>query len=244
MSQADWASTLGTIFAGVSALAAAAAIYFPWRTQKSQKFLDQATLSLERAYEALSSGGQQIQPPNPDRLNWLTAARHIEQYRRLKKLIKCKEHQLICRNGDRPRFPVTVFCQSGAETRKPWSVPNSPMQGHALLHGEEHLVFADAGYQGIDKREERCSDATWHVAMRPSQRKALPDTESGRRDEWIEWMKARIRARVEHPFHIVKNRFGLRKVRYRGLAKNTAQFFSLLVIAKRRLFALQGRGAT
>ena len=30
------------------------------------------------------------------------------------------------RIGDRPRFPVTVFCQSGAETRKPWSVPNSP----------------------------------------------------------------------------------------------------------------------
>jgi IS5 family transposase len=126
---------------------------------------------------------------------------------------------------------------------------NDVTQGHALLHGEEHLVFADAGYQGIDKREERCSDATWHVAMRPSQRKALPDTESGRRDEWIEWMKARIRARVEHPFHIVKNRFGLRKVRYRGLAKNKAQFFSLLalanlLIAKRRLFALQGQAAT
>jgi IS5 family transposase len=126
---------------------------------------------------------------------------------------------------------------------------NDVTQGHALLHGEEHLVFADAGYQGIDKREERCSDAIWHVAMRPSQRKALPDTEAGRRDEWIEWMKARIRARVEHPFHIVKNRFGLRKVRYRGLAKNTAQFFSLLalanlLIAKRRLFALQGQGAS
>lgn len=96
MSQADWASNLSAIFAGVSALAAAAAIYFPWRRQKSQKFLDQASLSLERAYEALSSSGQKIQPPNPDRLNWLTAARHIEQYRRLKKLIECKEHQLVC----------------------------------------------------------------------------------------------------------------------------------------------------
>lgn len=96
MSQADWTSSLSAVFAGVSALAAAAAIYFPWRTQKSQKYLDQATLSLERAYEALSSRGQQIQPPSPDRLNWLTAARHIEQYRRLKKLIDCKEHQLVC----------------------------------------------------------------------------------------------------------------------------------------------------
>ena len=126
---------------------------------------------------------------------------------------------------------------------------NDVTQGHALLHGEEHLVIADAGYQGIEKREERSTDATWHVAMRPSQRKALPDTESGRRDEWIEWMKARIRARVEHPFLIVKNRFGLRKVRYRGLAKNTAQLFSLLalanlLIAKRRLLALQGQVAS
>ena len=126
---------------------------------------------------------------------------------------------------------------------------NDVTQGHALLHGEEHLVIADAGYQGIEKREERSTDATWYVAMRPSQRKALPDTESGRRDEWIEWMKARIRARVEHPFLIVKNRFGLRKVRYRGLAKNTAQLFSLLalanlLIAKRRLLALHGQVAS
>lgn len=96
MSLADWVSVLSTIIAGLAALAAAAAIYFPQRTQKSQRFLDQATLSLERAYEALSSRGQKIQPPNPDRFSWLTAARHIEQYRRLKKLIKCKEHQLVC----------------------------------------------------------------------------------------------------------------------------------------------------
>lgn len=96
MPQIEWIPTLTTLFAGGSALAAAAAIYFPWRTQKSQNFLDQATLSLERAYEVLSNGGQEIQPPAPDRLNWLTAARHIEQYRRLKKLIKCDAHQLVC----------------------------------------------------------------------------------------------------------------------------------------------------
>lgn len=111
MSQAEWVSTLSTIFAGVSALAAAAAIFFPWRTQKSQKFLEQATLSLERAYEALSNSGRQIQPPSPDRLNWLTAARHIEQYRRLKRLIACKEHQLVCEEQEeywRHKFYVSL----------------------------------------------------------------------------------------------------------------------------------------
>jgi IS5 family transposase len=55
-----------------------------------------------------------------------------------------------------------------------------------------------------------------------------------------------LRALVEHPFHVVKNRFGLRKLRYRGLAKNTAQLFTLfglanLVIARKRLLILSSR---
>lgn len=62
-------------------------------------------------------------------------------------------------------------------------------------------------------------------------------------------MKASIRAKVEHPFHIIKNRFGMRKLRYRGLDKNTAQLYTLfalanLFIAKRRLFTLDAQGAS
>ena len=58
----------------------------------------------------------------------------------------------------------------------------------------------------------------------------------------LEKAKARVRARVEHPFHILKNLFKHRKVRYRGLAKNTAQLHSLfalanLVIARRALLS-------
>ena len=54
---------------------------------------------------------------------------------------------------------------------------------------------------------------------------------------------------VEHPFHLVKNVFALKKARYRGLAKNAAQLFTLfglanLLIAKRRLFALEAQGAS
>ncbi|MFX7949464.1 transposase, partial [Acinetobacter baumannii] len=86
-----------------------------------------------------------------------------------------------------------------------------------LLHGQETDVFADAGYQGADKRAESDGKALWHVAMRPGMRKALPDTRQGRRQERIESMKASLRALVEHPFHVIKNRFGHRKVRYRGL---------------------------
>jgi IS5 family transposase len=58
-----------------------------------------------------------------------------------------------------------------------------------------------------------------------------------------------MRAKVEHPFHIIKNIFQLKKVRYRGLVKNTAQLLTLfglasLLIAKRRIWALHAQGAS
>ena len=114
-------------------------------------------------------------------------------------------------------------------------------QAQALLHGDETDAFGDAGYQGVEKREEnRELPVTWHVAMRPGKRKALPKTTLGELLERIEHTKASIRAKVEHPFHVVKNLFRHRKARYRGLAKNTAQLFSLfgfanLMLARRWL---------
>ena len=123
-------------------------------------------------------------------------------------------------------------------------------QAHALLQGEETMAFGDAGSQGVEKREEnRDSSVTWHVALRPGKRRALPDSASGRLLERAGQLKASIRAKVEHPFHLVKNVFALRKVRYRGLVKNTAQLFILfalanLLIARRRLFALHAQGAS
>ncbi len=122
-------------------------------------------------------------------------------------------------------------------------------QAHALLHGEERDVLGDAGYQGVEKREENQDrQINWHVAMRPGKRRALGTDRLGRLLEQYEQAKARIRAKVEHPFHVVKTLFRHRKTRYRGLAKNTAQLFSLfalanLVMARRRLLALNTRGA-
>jgi IS5 family transposase len=93
----------------------------------------------------------------------------------------------------------------------------------------------------VDKRAENQGRAVqWEVALRPGQRRALPKNRAGRMTERIEQLKARVRALVEHPFHWIKNIFGLKKVRYRGLAKNTAQLYTLfalanLMIAKRWL---------
>lgn len=109
---------------------------------------------------------------------------------------------------------------------------NDVTQAQGLLHGDETDVFGDAGYQGVEKREENLEvPVTWHVALRPGKRKALPKNPWGERMEWIEQAKASIRAKVEHPFHVVKNLFRHRKTRYRGLDKNTKQLFTLFGLA-------------
>lgn len=115
----------------------------------------------------------------------------------------------------------------------------------ALLHGQETDVFADAGYQGIDKRAA-AGGATWHVAMRPGKRRKLnPFIEQDFLAEQMERLKAGVRAKVEHPFRVIKRQFGYVKVRYRGLAKNTAQVMTLFALsnlwmARRQLIAKQG----
>jgi IS5 family transposase len=115
-------------------------------------------------------------------------------------------------------------------------------QTGALLHGKEEAVFADAGYTGADKRpEHEDRDVSWNIAIKRSIIKALP---KGLRDlaEPVETALSQVRAWVEHPFHVVKNRFRHKKLRYRGLAKNTAQLHTLfalanLVIVKNALLA-------
>ena len=86
--------------------------------------------------------------------------------------------------------------------------------------------------------------------MQPGKRRALGLTKQwARLLEKAEQLKASVRAKVEHPFHVVKNLFRHRKVRYKRLAKNQGQLFALfglanLVIAKRSLMDLQARGAS
>ena len=118
-------------------------------------------------------------------------------------------------------------------------------QTAALLHGREQAVFADAGYTGADKRPELAErDISWNIAIKRSIVKALPQT-LRELAEPVERALSQVRAVVEHPFHIVKNLFRHKKLRYRGLAKNTAQLHTLfalanLVIVKKTLLA-QGR---
>jgi IS5 family transposase len=87
-----------------------------------------------------------------------------------------------------------------------------------LLHGDEKTVWGDAGYTGIEKREEhKDRPVGWKVAMRLGRRAQLPRNSLLHE---VERMKASIRAKVEHPFLTIKQIFGYSKVRYRGLQKN------------------------
>jgi IS5 family transposase len=110
---------------------------------------------------------------------------------------------------------------------------NDVTQAHALVHGEEIHVLADAGYQGVDKRAKTQGiDVNWLVAMRPGKRKTLDKSTSlGAILEQLEQAKARMRAKVEHPFRVIKRQFGYVKVRYRGLAKNTGQLHTLFALS-------------
>jgi len=90
-----------------------------------------------------------------------------------------------------------------------------------LLHGEETVVYADAGYQGIEKQDEMQGRGIgFRVAMRPGRRRVLPDTPEGRLDDLVETAKAHIRAKGEHPFRVIKQQFGFQKTRLRGMLKN------------------------
>ena len=108
---------------------------------------------------------------------------------------------------------------------------NDVVEANTLLHGQETEAWGDAGYQGAGKRPDAKDDAHWNIAMRPGKRKLLDKSRLvDELTDRLERLKASIRAKVEHPFRVIKRQFGHVKVRYRGLAKNTAQLHTLLAL--------------
>ena len=103
-----------------------------------------------------------------------------------------------------------------------------------LLHGQEQQVHADAGYTGVEKRPEIVAlerKIDWQIARKRGLIKALAEGAEKETLKAVEQAKASVRAFVEHPFHIVKNLFRHRKVRYRGLTKNGHQLYTLFGLA-------------
>jgi len=106
-------------------------------------------------------------------------------------------------------------------------------EAHHLLHGEEKHVFADSGYRGAQKRDElQDVSADWYIAEQPSKVKKLKEhPRINKAAIKIEYLKASVRAFVEHPFRIIKCQFGFRKTRYRGIVKNDNKLAVLFALA-------------
>jgi len=106
-------------------------------------------------------------------------------------------------------------------------------QAGELLHGEEQFIFADAGYRGAEKREELKSiTGNWYIAERPGKIRALKKhPRKNKTPIRTEYLKASVRAKVEHPFRIIKCQFGFVKARCRGLMKNDSKLAILFALA-------------
>ncbi|SDQ02495.1 IS5 family transposase [Ectopseudomonas guguanensis] len=102
-----------------------------------------------------------------------------------------------------------------------------------LLHGEENMVGADAGYTGVEKRpEHEGREVIWQIAARRSTYKRLSKRSAlYKAKRKIEKAKAQVRAKIEPPFRVIKRQFGYVKTRFRGLAKNTAQLVTLFALS-------------
>ena len=121
------------------------------------------------------------------------------------------------------RAALTVFLVSAAPCcNLPDHIPVSML-----------FAFFDTGITGVDKRpEHQDRKMIWSIAARPSSyKKHKKNSLIGRLRRKIEYAKAQVRAKVEHPFRVIKRQFGYTKVRFRGLMKNTAQQATLFALS-------------
>src|SRR6476619_137675 len=96
-----------------------------------------------------------------------------------------------------------------------------------LIRDDDTAVYGDKGYaSGAKKRAAEAAGVLWAVKEKAKPGGRLTAPQRARNHRF-----GKVRAKVEHVFRVVKCQFGYRKVRYRGIAKNGAQVFSLLALA-------------
>src|SRR3546814_7116560 len=97
-------------------------------------------------------------------------------------------------------------------------------QTGSLLHGDEEVVYADAGYTGAQNRPELAGvKVDWRIAERRSEVQRLAEGEYKAAGKHLEHLKAKMRARGENPFRVIKRPFGYMIVRYRGLDRKSTR---------------------
>lgn len=99
---------------------------------------------------------------------------------------------------------------------------------HDLLHGNEQAIFGDSGYASNEDKEACRKYGVVHWKVNDKGKRNHPLSQRQRKKNR---KKSSVRAKVEHPFRIIKNQWGHRKVRYRGIRKNTLQLHTLFALA-------------
>lgn len=115
-----------------------------------------------------------------------------------------------------------------------------------LLRKDDHIVYGDSGYIGIEKRPEITEDPLlsaieFRINKRPGKLRQTNIPDAINWEKQIEKRKSSIRSKVEHPYHIVKRIFGYAKVVYRGIEKNMNRFFALFASSNILMCARAGR---
>ena len=156
---------------------------------------------------------------------------------------RCRDKEMrSTKKGGQSYFGMKIHLGTDSRTRVVHSMKTTPANVHDsqclgdLLHGKERRVYGDSAYRGqgdvLRKRASRAQDYTHARAYR--NRPLTP------RERRVNRTKSRVRCRVEHVFGVMKCQFGYRKTRYKGLAKNTHQIWTLcalvnLTLAKKQL---------
>nr|EKV9876219.1 IS5 family transposase [Citrobacter freundii] len=170
----------------------------------------------------------------PDRTTIMNFRHLLEQHQLARQLFKTI-NRLLVEAGVMMTQGTLVDAKSGLTHSLVTTAANEHdlNQLGNLLHGEEQFVSADAGYQVAPQREELAEvDVDWLIAERPGKVRTLKQHPRKNKTAInIEYMKASIRAKVEHPFRIIKRQFGFVKARYKGLLKNDNQLAMLFTLA-------------
>ncbi|HEM8643138.1 TPA: IS5 family transposase, partial [Enterobacter hormaechei] len=169
----------------------------------------------------------------PDRTTIMNFRHLLEQHQLARQLFKTI-NRLLAEAGVMMTQGTLVDAKSGLTHSLVTTAANEHdlNQLGNLLHGEEQFVSADAGYQVAPQREELAEvDVDWLIAERPGKVRTLKQHPRKNKTAInIEYMKASIRAKVEHPFRIIKRQFGFVKARYKGLLKNDNQLAMLFTL--------------
>ena len=155
------------------------------------------------------------------------------------------------KKGEKPYFGMKAHIGVDAATGLIHTVTATPAnehdvtQAHNLIREDDEFVCGDSGCTGLEKRgeivgDERKSKIEFRICKKHSDVKKIPEGFARSFVETEERRKSSLRAKVEHPFLIVKRTFGFRKTVYKGIRKNLNRMLVLFCSANLLMCARAG----